>query len=575
MIEERKCTMVQLLKYENLILNAVKSIFIDQPRVLALWEANFKNITTYNQSTNICESFNALLFIIGKIAEENDLLIKDIKKWIYDYEDDVLNFVQSFINQEQQKRDEVKVTSNSKNVNVEAVSELLDGEFAEVGSAYIYHKLRETISKNEFNQEDDIPTAYISNGSKSVEAIAQVRTDHEEDLLKLSKQEIEQWKNLTSQALTSMDDLTADIFDIVSILWMKEAQHKDQMIHFHSDDALNLRGLQGRNKLDDNYSVGYRKKERDEIMKRLAALSSIWIKVEKDRLRIIDPESEEIDEIDRVQFNPLFVVDSMTIAYRGNEPIGIYECSIKPGEIMAHYLYGSKKSSGYFALKTLQYHPVKQKYHKRLARYLSWQWRIRQKKSDYLRPFSIGGERGIVQIIGLEVNERYPNRTKETFEAVLDTLQQDGVIKRWEYEDGYDEKAVGTANKGWLKNYWLKTKVHIEPPTILEELYLKDTTLILEEQMDFSAASFDSLSIYQSLIDRDTLKELKKSYRLENISPELLIEERESRGKLSRLQAAKEIGISHSILSRFERGITKPTKVTLEKIQKWLENNNS
>ncbi|MCM3541331.1 helix-turn-helix domain-containing protein [Priestia endophytica] len=564
--------MVQLLKYENLILNAVRSIFMDQPEVLASWEANFINITSGKKTENTSKSFNALLFIIDKIATENDLLIRDIEKWIYEYEDDVLNFVQSFINQEKQTRDDQREVA--KNNKVEVVSDLLEREFTETGSAYIYHKLRETISKNEFNYDENYPTAYISNETNSVEAIAQVRTNQEEDLFKLSKQEIEKWKNLTSNALTSMDDLTADIFDIVSILWMKEAQHKDQMIHFHSDDALNLRGLRGRNKVGDTYSTGYRKKERDEIMKRLAALTSIWIKIEKDRLRIIDPESEEFDKIDRVQFNPLFIVDSITIAYRGNVPIGIYECKIKPGEIMAHYLYGSKKSSGYFALKTLQYNPVKQKYHKRLARYLSWQWRIRQKKSDYLRPFSIGGERGILQVIGLEINERHPNRTKETFEGVLDILQKDGVIKRWEYERGYDETSVGTSNKGWLRNYWLKIKVHIEPPTILEELYLKDTTLMMKEQIDFSAASIDPQSIYRSLIEKDTLTEQKQSYRLENITPGLLIRERERRGKLSRLRASKEIGISHSILSRFERGITKPTKVTLKKIQIWLENTN-
>jgi hypothetical protein len=48
---------------------------------------------------------------------------------------------------------------------------------------------------------------------------------------------------------------------------------------------------------------------------------------------------------------------------------------------------------GLLALKTLQHIPVKQKYHKRLARYLSWKWRIRQKKENYLTPYHIGGEK--------------------------------------------------------------------------------------------------------------------------------------------------------------------------------------
>ncbi|UPG66056.1 hypothetical protein [Metabacillus endolithicus] len=152
------------------------------------------------------------------------------------------------------------------------------------------------------------------------------------------------------------------------------------MIHFHCDDALNLRNIQGRSGGQGEYQTGYRKKDRDDVMKRLAALSSIWIRIEKDELRLVDEETKNIDRLEQVQFNPLFLVDSITVAYRGDEPVGIYECSIRPGEIMSHFLFGARKESGFLALKALQYNPIRQKYHKRLARYLAWQWRIRQKK---------------------------------------------------------------------------------------------------------------------------------------------------------------------------------------------------
>jgi DNA-binding transcriptional regulator YiaG len=442
------------------------------------------------------------------------------------------------------------------------INALLNQNFAESGSALLFHKLRETISKNEFDIATEIPTARIA--ERALEATAQVRAENDYLMMK-SNVAIEQWKNLTSQAITSMDDLTADIFDIVSILWMQQATHKDQMIHFHTDDALNLRRLQGRKEDLDGYQMSYRKKERDDIMKRLAALTTIWIRIEKENLRFINEDQGDFEEIGQVQFNPLFLVDSVTVAYRGDNPIGIYECSIRPGELLANFLYGSQRSSGLLALKTLEYHPIKQKYHKRLSRYLSWQWRIRQKSADYLRAYHIGGDKGLLKVMDLDVNPRYGSRIREQFEEILDTLQQDGIIKGWSYKETTLEKQI-EQERNWFVNTWLKARVQIIPPTEITGMG-DDQDLLLIEDQDYDTENF--LTMLKGMTDRET-GATKEMVEEKQVSPETINKERTDRG-LSILEAAKEMGISHSTLSRYERNLIKrPYTVSLEKMKEWL-----
>lgn len=528
--------------------------FPDYPNLISRWNKELKS-TVEEDSVEFTpsQSLKAFLVILNRLSNEHMLNIQDLAECIATYEQEIREFVIPYIQMEQD-------TSKEVSPNQQVVTQLLDQSFIESGSALLFHRLRETISKNEFVPDMGLPTALIK--EKAIQATAQLRDSDNTPHL-LSSEEIQQWKNLTAQAITSMDDLTADIFDIISILWMKQANHKEQMIEFHTDDALNLRRVQGRKEID-GYQSGYRKKERDDIMKRLAALTTIWIRIERDNLKFVDADSKELDEIEQVQFNPLFILDSITVAYRNSQPIGIYECKIRPGELLANFLYGSKKSSGLLALKTLQYNPVTQKYHKRLARYLSWQWRIRQKSADYSRPYKIGGEKGLLSVMGIEENTRYGHRNKEQFDKVLDTLQQDGVIGSWVYVD-FDERMI-EKDKRWFLDYWLPAKVQILPPIEItghkKELQLPgaDIEATNYEQMDFA----------------DLLKNLTNTeiaVTLENeteVTPENIKRIRISR-KLSLAEAAKEIGISHTTLSRYENGeIKRPYKNNLEKFKIWL-----
>ncbi|KMY42772.1 helix-turn-helix domain-containing protein [Peribacillus loiseleuriae] len=548
--------MVNIL--QRRILNVTNIIFPDYPQLYVGWNIDIKNLMASEENSQPSQSLKAFFVIMERLVKEHDLEFESMEQWAYDYLEEIRNFVLPYI----RFTDEENAPYAPKSNNREVINSMLNQSFAESGSALLFHKLRDTISKNEFDIATAIPTARIS--EKALEATAQVRAEN--DYLKIkSNAAIEQWKNLTSQAITSMDDLTADIFDIVSILWMQQATHKDQMIHFHTDDALNLRRLQGRNEDPDGYQTSYRKKERDDIMKRLAALSTIWIRIERENLRFINEDQGNFEEIGQVQFNPLFLVDSVTVAYRGDNPIGIYECSIRPGELLANFLYGSQKSSGLLALKTLEYHPTKQRYHKRLSRYLSWQWRIRQKSADYLRAYYIGGEKGLLKVMDLDVNPRYGSRIKEQFEEILDTLQHDGIIKGWSYKDKGIEQQI-EQERNWFATTWLKARVQIIPPTDISGL-VDDRNLLLMESADHDTVNLSTM--LKGMTESEAAVTIEMNEK-KQVTPETINKERADRG-LSILEAAKEMGISHSTLSRYERNLIKrPYTGSLEKMKEWL-----
>ncbi|MBK5458216.1 helix-turn-helix domain-containing protein [Peribacillus sp. TH27] len=539
-------------------LNVMKTIFPDYPQLFVEWNMDINHLMSVQDDYQPSQTLKAFFVILDSLVKDYGLKFEDMEQWVDDYIEEIRNFVLPYI----QAVGEENSSYSPKSNNREVINALLNQNFAESGSALLFHKLRETISKNEFDIATEIPTARIA--ERAIEATAQVRAENDYLMMK-SNVAIEQWKNLTSQAITSMDDLTADIFDIVSILWMQQATHKDQMIHFHTDDALNLRRLQGRKEDLDGYQMSYRKKERDDIMKRLAALTTIWIRIEKENLRFINEDQGDFEEIGQVQFNPLFLVDSVTVAYRGDNPIGIYECSIRPGELLANFLYGSQRSSGLLALKTLEYHPIKQKYHKRLSRYLSWQWRIRQKSADYLRAYHIGGDKGLLKVMDLDVNPRYGSRIREQFEEILDTLQQDGIIKGWSYKEKNLEKQI-EQERNWFANTWLKARVQIIPPTEITGMG-DDQDLLLIEDQDYDTENF--LTMLKGMTDRETVA-TREMVAEKQVSPETINKERTDRG-LSILEAAKEMGISHSTLSRYERNLIKrPYTVSLEKMKEWL-----
>ena len=103
-----------------------------------------------------------------------------------------------------------------------------------------------------------------------------------------------------------------------------------------------------------------------------------------------------------------------------DEMLGIESMNVAPGTFLSKYLFGSEKLTGLLSKKALEYNSKQQRYHKRLTRYLSWRWRIQQAYQHLVHPYSIGGPKGLLSVMGVSMNQN-PARIRNVFEKRLMT----------------------------------------------------------------------------------------------------------------------------------------------------------
>jgi DNA-binding XRE family transcriptional regulator len=120
------------------------------------------------------------------------------------------------------------------------------------------------------------------------------------------------------------------------------------------------------------------------------------------------------------------------------------------------------------------------------------------------------------------VDSRHPARTRARLEHTLETLLCDRVIAAWQY-DHWDEAHMD--RQGWV-DLWLKATILIEPPEVIRQQY--------QRLAQYETATHVAHPAPDSLGAR-----LKR--------------QRRQRG-LTLIQAAEQLGISPSYLSRLEQG---------------------
>lgn len=148
-------------------------------------------------------------------------------------------------------------------------------------------------------------------------------------------------------------------------------------------------------------------------------------------------------------------------------PIGILngpELVGQPSEVLTPWLVGARRQTAMLPVKALQYDPYRQAWAKRMARYLSWQWPIRARRRDYLRPYRVAT---LLVAVGGRLDLGNPGRTKARLEQTLDLLGEDGVIAAWRYA----RCAAGvTGQLGWPTE-WRQATIPVEPPDVIRDVY--------------------------------------------------------------------------------------------------------
>ncbi|PFM56108.1 hypothetical protein COJ48_29055 [Bacillus cereus] len=435
---------------------------------------------------------------------------------------------------------------------------ILNENYLEVNNSAVYYKLRDGIAKNQFEEDENTRLKSYPIETKDSNGVAQLSSHKDEDLRLTNIEEAARWNTLVDGVMSNMDDLTADCLDTITIQWLNEAKSPDEFIDFSYEQVLEMCSI---SKAKANGVEYYRVEDKIKVAKRIAALASIFIYLNDDNEVIVLNDRAETGkhyEVKREVIKRLFVLDSVVLwrDKNTNEYMGIESCRIKPGSFLSGYLYGSNSTTALLSKKALEYNSYRHKYHKRLIRYLTWQWRIRQMFSSLQRPYSIGGDKGLLAVMGINQKQK-PNRIREQLENVLMDLEKEAVISHWEYHNGLEEEKL--TKKNWFKNYYSQLGIVILPP---KELISSMENLAKKKTIDTIHEENHPIKIVEKPLDTNENEQLIRE-KIELIHMKKNITMRE---------LSIEIGISQPTLSRFYNKKTKRLSGTARsKLNQWYK----
>lgn len=561
----------KILNYEQrkvAVFEEVKKLFTELPFLLDLWyqDAYLTPPTDKNQlapGEEVSESFRSIYhLIIEELSDFKRSTKRIIRNTVENFEDTIKEHVSPFL--------------------VELVEQTADIPLAERDYIYAntstpFHLMRNIVTnKTNFSEKETgfMGTELVDNQG-TLHGFAELRP------APLFQTEADPSPNygidLLETTLSSLDELTADIFDLVSYQWMTGKRDAEGFIEFHSDDALLLRHYE---KGEIPEKIKFKERDRFNIMRRVAALSSVWITLHDGPERVKIVNASEIDSklYNFQDFKRMFDVGSVRIAFdkKTNKPKGIYAIQIKPSTLLQPYLDGTKSSLGVLDLKVFKYSYVSQREHKRLTRYLSRQWKIRSIKGTVNQPFKIA-------TLLSEMN--FPARLnggqlRDRFEEVLDDLQRDEVIADWSYTEEIDESRVG--KRGWIQNYWSQISVQITPPSVVllenkKKISLPNEPLAESAPTETKPSTNELIETgYTEVIVEKTEQTefvFESPKKVQELTPEIMRAKIDELGYSIR-KAAEEIGISHTTLSRYmARKIKRQNLDNDQKMIHWLEMN--
>ncbi|TKH09920.1 XRE family transcriptional regulator [Bacillus wiedmannii] len=459
---------------------------------------------------------------------------------------------------EQEFRKNQTVSNKVHTATSESNARTLNENYLEVNNSAVYYKLRDGIAKNQFEEDENTRLKSYPIETKDSNGVAQLSSHKDEDLKLTNIEEAARWNTLVDGVMSNMDDLTADCLDSITIQWLNEAKSPDEFIDFSYEQVLEMCSI---SKAKANGVEYYRVEDKIKVAKRIAALASIFIYLNDDNEVVVLNDRAETGkhyEVKREVIKRLFVLDSVVLwrDKNTNEYMGIESCRIKPGSFLSGYLYGSNSTTALLSKKALEYNSYRHKYHKRLIRYLTWQWRIRQMFSSLQRPYSIGGDKGLLAVMGINQKQK-PNRIREQLENVLMDLEKEEVISHWEYDNGLEEDKL--TKKNWFKNYYSQLGIVILPP---KELISSMENLAKRKTIDTIHEENQPIKIVEKPLDTTENEQVIREK----------IEFVHMKNNITMRELSIEIGISQPTLSRFYNKKTKRLSSTARsKLNQWYK----
>ncbi|ARD46919.1 helix-turn-helix domain-containing protein [Sporosarcina sp. P33] len=397
-----------------------------------------------------------------------------------------------------------------------------------VMSNALYQFVTEAISNQKFQcASDEWPQASIQNATLSG-SVYLMPPDKEKNAGSLAK---------AQEYAASLTEFDVDVLDSLCHMYLAQSQ-TDGRTEIRLDDLLKIRGL--KTKLGGTgRRGGYEREQRIRLLKALSVIQYVWI--EMDSVRIYEQGKPVSKRMEGRVFEFFHEDGSPYLFTAETIPDTIY---MAIGDVFDHFLQGSARQVKLLPNQAIEFNPHQQKWEKKLIRYISWRWRTQARNAGYLQPHKVST---LLEKIGVQADSQTPSRIRDRFEKALDSLEDEGIITFWQYNQWNEESMT---KKGWLR-IWLETTIIIAPPDEIISYYQP-----IERKKAGTARLTPAAGKDET--DREIGAKFKKKrrqlgYTLEDVSVQL--------------------NISTSYISNIERGASKPSKNIYQRMQNWLECN--
>lgn len=288
-----------------------------------------------------------------------------------------------------------------------------------------YQDLRQAIATNSFNQigESPWPTARLGKQGQAQLIPAVLNPENH-----YSPDEIQDWPELMWQQREQLSDLTVDVLDTLSAIWLKNSKHVKDDAVAGLDSLLSLRGLKpkvGRN-LE---SRGYSSQQRSDIFRSLTQIQNLWLTVCKADVIEITPSGRKKTKTKTIQSRAFVITDRMG-QLRLDGFIDVESFVFRPGKVFGEFLFGPGRQTALLSARALTYDPYRQAWEKRLTRFLSWHWKSSRRFSALqCHTYSLDK---LLSIVDDKVKRT--KRHQQRLEAALNRLKDDAIIQNWAYQ---------------------------------------------------------------------------------------------------------------------------------------------
>ena len=348
----------------------------------------------------------------------------------------------------------------------ESVPQQRDGHLNVFGSGH-YQALREALSMNAFDRVDGNlwPTARLTQGGLAAEA--QLRPPGADTVSEPGNDQLRSWVAEMWEQRKELSDLDADALDALCAIWIHQARSVHDRAVAAMDELLEMRGLQKR-QLPDGRREGFATSQRQEMQRAVARIQNLYIYIDVAEAAPVagdgDTARRKLRTTRKIQSHAFVITDRLGQVDLSGRMVDMERFIFRPGEVFARFLARPGSHTALLSATALRYDPYRQQFEKRLARYLSWQWRITAGSIGAARPFHLTALLGAVNHTP---KRSRPGVTRDRLEQALDTLHRDGVIAGWRYADWDESRAPA---RGWLDG-WLASTLLIDPPPVVLEQY--------------------------------------------------------------------------------------------------------